>query len=196
MKTYVDLQVDATGRVTDVVILKTSGSADYDERVQKYYRKWRLIPAISAEGVPTASHLRMAHSLRGMSVAEDWDKTTLTHTPDSDAPKSAPEPVDPRVFDEPGRVMRMHCKDFLWEYDLLRKTSGAAAPFGMEMMVQTSLLEALKRTGVATRADLDTLISKANKLLRDAGGSCKARPDDMFVEQALVPAVKAALGRQ
>ncbi len=196
MRTYIDLQIDATGRVSEVRILKSSGSADYDERVQKYYRKWRLIPAISADGVPMASHLRMGHSLRGMSVAEDWDKATLSPTTDPDAPKNAePEPVDPRVFDESGRVLRMHCKDFLWEYGLLREIAGASAPFDLERMVRLSLWEAARRAGGEPLLVMSKLKGKTNRLLREAAKTCESRPDDLYVERSLVPAVQAYLAR-
>src|SRR5688500_4793133 len=45
-----ELAVDADGKVTEVRIAQSSGNERFDQIVQKYYSKVRLIPALSETG--------------------------------------------------------------------------------------------------------------------------------------------------
>jgi TonB family protein len=192
LRSVIELQVDATGRVTEVRVLKGSGSEDYDKRVQSYYRKWRLMPALDENGVPKASKLRMGHSMRGMGPPEDA-RTTLKRTNPGEFPDEAPaEPIDPRVYDEGGRVLRMRCKDFLWEYDFLRDVAGGNAPFELELMTQTSLFEAAKKVRVPV-AEYPRIKKNLRRTLRETAKTCRARPEDMYIEHVLAPALEAQL---
>ncbi len=69
----VRLQVDASGQVTQVEVLETSGSRELDRATQEYFRRWRFRPALR-DGQPVASEATSAMTwrLNGMAANRGW----------------------------------------------------------------------------------------------------------------------------
>ena len=196
LRSAIELSIDATGRVTDVRILKSSGSEDFDTKTQKYYLKWRLQPAIDENGVPIAAKMRMVHTARGGNP-DDEGRAALKRTPvDVPGNEPPPPPVDPRVHDERGRVRRMRCKDYVWEIDLLSQVAGKNKSLAYELMTQTSLVEAAADLDVRPGSeDFEKLKRNLARTIRKTADTCRGRPDDAFISQVLVAEIKAQLGR-
>ncbi len=69
----VRLQVDASGQVTQVEVLETSGSRELDRATQEYFRRWRFRPALR-DGQPVASEATSAMTwrLNGLAADRPW----------------------------------------------------------------------------------------------------------------------------
>lgn len=106
----VEVFVAADGRVTRVELIEPSGAAAYDRDVKLYAAQSRYLPAISEAGVPTPGSFK----LRIASLEQGEE------TPPSKLPGSAFARTD-AVDRESNRIHRMKCKDFLWEYDLMKE---------------------------------------------------------------------------
>lgn len=195
-RAQIELQLDETGRVMEVRLLKSSGSAAFDEATQRYYRSWRLIPAVDEHGKPMAATMRMMHTARGNRGPNDDGAATLGSTAAADdGSRASPDTggfdrKDPRLRDEHGRVARMRCKDFLWEYDLLRDIAGGATPLNLERMTQTAFVMAFDASGLPD-TEGQKLGRQFKRIFRDAARNCRNQPDAMFLEQVLVPVMKA-----
>jgi hypothetical protein len=99
-----------------------------------------------------------------------------------------PTPTENQHAAEEGaRISRMHCKDFLWEYDLMLSVR---ARLDQEEMPRTAmaLYGVMKNQSPDAIAKLYRVTSKA---LRKASDTCRAQPEAMFVKDALVPALDA-----
>ena len=106
----VEVFVGADGRVTKVVVIEPSGAPAYDKEVKSYAAQSRYLPAISEAGVPTPGSFK----LRVASLEQGEE------TPPSKLPGSAFARTD-AVDRESNRIHRMKCRDFLWEYDLMKE---------------------------------------------------------------------------
>jgi TonB family protein len=108
--TTVEVFVGTDGRVTKVDIVEKSGATAYDRDVQRYAAKSRYIPALNAAGVPIPGSFK----LRFASL-EEGEETPASKLPGSVFTRS--DSIDR----ESNRIHRMKCKDFLWEYDLMKE---------------------------------------------------------------------------
>jgi hypothetical protein len=72
----------------------------------KFYRKWRLIPALDAQGRPTPGLLRVSYEQPKKGPA----RTKFDAPADANADKD--------------RVRRMTCRDFAWEYQYMQQIAG------------------------------------------------------------------------
>lgn len=113
-----ELAVGADGRVASVRVVKSSGDRKFDVVLIKFYRKWRLVPAIDARGNPTTGVLRIAY----------------------DQPADRPARSDFRASNngreaaEKDRINRMKCKDFVWEYARMQEIARKHSVDNEEML--------------------------------------------------------------
>jgi TonB family protein len=186
-RTTVVLDIDAAGKVTNVQVVNPSDSPDYDKKVQKYYSQWRFLPALDQQGTPIASHLKVVYVTGDADSPDTLGQTTATTAPVTDS-------KDTRIYDEASRIMRMRCKDFLWEHDFMRDIAGAKSRLTNEQMVKTSMAIFMVQANV-TAEEFKKLDRNYSRTLREAAGTCRNRPDDKYYEQVLAPALKSQLGR-
>ncbi len=187
------MEISADGRVTSVAILESSGDAKFDEKVKKYYSRFRFVPALNDDGTPTPGVFRFAYKY------DVDDKTDLPHTPTRapENPNSAmvgrPGIGQAKVFDEVDRISRMRCKDFLWEYDLMKGIAGAK-PIYDERMLRTSLAMFIVHKSV--KGDEINIINMAfSESVRDAVNECRKQPDAKYFLDSLAPALERRLKR-
>lgn len=100
------VKVGADGRVQDVLVTQNTAESAFEPMLVKVLQSARFRPAIDAAGKPTEGNVDMKVELRSSTGAE---------------PKPLPYNPDPdRTDKEKARIQRMTCKDFIWEWDVLR----------------------------------------------------------------------------
>jgi hypothetical protein len=169
--------VSGSGRFTDARILESSGNAAFDAEALRYVpASMSGRPAITADGkVRDDATLRLFYG--------NGKKTIASGTP----PSSTPTPVKTEAghaIEEGARILRMHCKDFLWEYDLMLSLH---AQVTREEMPRTAI--AVYGAMKSQRPDIKKLNRYASKALKKAAESCRPQPEAMFVKDALASAL-------
>jgi TonB family protein len=170
------LSVDEEGRVTAVTISEPSGDDRFDAIVRDYYAKFRLIPALSEAGVPMASTTEVHFR-----VAIDDPETGRVRTPEN------------YVQAEVKRIRRMHCDDFVWEYDRMQEIAHGAA-LDTEYLFQTSFAM-VEATQKLTPAEVEKVTRKSNAVLKETAKHCRKNPDAQYFADAYQPAVLKRAGR-
>lgn len=101
----VDVYVDASGKVTNVVVTQTSGNVDVDGVAAAFMRERTFLPAVDDRGEAMDSLVRVTVNMfkRG---SKKVSRVTLKPPP---------------MAQEKDRVQRMTCADFLWEVERMRE---------------------------------------------------------------------------
>jgi TonB family protein len=193
LRVPLNMAISADGRVTNVEILESSGDAKFDEKVKKYYSRFRFVPALDDNGTPTPSVFRFAYKY---TVDGEHDPPhTPTRAPEN--PNSAlvgrPAIGQSKVFDEVDRISRMRCKDFLWEYDLMKDIAGAK-PVYDERILRTSLAMFIVHKSVKGD-ELNTINIAFSESVREAVNQCRKQPDAKYFLDVLAPALQTKLKR-
>ena len=104
------LRVGVDGRVKDVLVTENTTEAAFEPMIVKVMQSAKFRPAIDAAGTPADGSVEMKVELRSSTGAE---------------PKPVPAKSDPQLTDrEKARIRKMTCKDFIWEWDILRDAAG------------------------------------------------------------------------
>lgn len=182
------LSVGNDGRVQSVALENSSGDARFDRRLSEYYQKVRFIPALDDAGTPIESTYRFrfktqsppSRTVIGIPNPSDVSTTATSSGPSND-----------KVFDEVARVRRMRCRDFLWEYDLMRDIAGARPVYDELLFrtVQAMYIVSERLTGDAVR-DLQMQFTRG---VHEAAEQCHERPDGRFYDDVFVPTLRAKL---
>jgi TonB family protein len=188
-----NLEVAADGRVTKVTLLDSSGDAQFDEKVRKYYSKFRFIPALDENGTPTPDVFEFVYRY-SINEKDDPPLPPTRAPPDPNSATVSKSGVSTaKVFDEVDRIKRMRCKDFLWEYDLMKSIAGAK-PLYNEHMLRTSLAMFIVHKSVKSD-ELNALSIVFSESVRDAVNQCRKQPDAKYFLDALAPALENRLRR-
>jgi TonB family protein len=165
----VELETDAEGRVPKARIVKSSGDAKLDLLLTKYYRKWRVVPAIDAGGRPTTGVVRVAY-----------------RKAEKSPPRSEPlPPANARPGAEADRVERMSCADFVWEYDLMQSIAGKHA-IDTEELLRTAFGLYLARHPLKGD-DLNRLMWARRPAIADSVTGCRSAPSRKFWSEVYEP---------
>jgi TonB family protein len=182
----VELAVGNDGRVMDVKLLSSSGDPQFDQRVRKYYLKFRMIPALAENGMSIESVYHFVFRTKP-------DPSPLPTTNPAVAPITVTASAQPneKLFDEVARINRMHCKDFLWEFDLMKDIAGSK-PLYDERLLRTVQAMYVVQEKVAGDAivDFKMMFSRG---VRASVDECRKRPDEKFFQGVFVPTLKAKL---
>ena len=171
-----ELTVDAEGHVTAVKIAESSGNDRFDQIVQNYYSKFRLIPAISDSGQPIPAQTEVRFR-----VAIDDPQSGRLRGPDE------------FLQAEVRRIRRMNCDDFIWEFDRMQEIAHGAA-LDEEYLFQTSLAM-VEATQKLTPAESERVTKKSGAVLKETAKHCRANPDAHYFADAYQPAVMKRAGR-
>ena len=182
-RVVVELDIDVAGNVTNTRVVEPSGSRDFDAKVQKYYSRWRFLPALDQDGTPIASQVKMAAGRTAGPAPVDKPEDTRVY-----------EAASRNMRDETSRIMRMRCKDFLWEHDFMRDIAGTRAALTNEQMIKTSMAIFMVQENV-TGEELKKLDRDYSHTIGEVAKTCRDRPEDKYYEQVLAPALKSQLGR-
>jgi TonB family protein len=171
----VEFSVSPEGHLIDGRIIQSSGDAAYDEQaVQRLASSLKARPEISADGAVLASGtIRLAYGNKRKRK-----------------PSGAfPPPAKPRLSEseflaaEGARILRMKCKDFLWEYDLMK---ALRARVGEEQMPRIAMAVYLAARKLPT-SQINDVFAAGKKGLPKSAEACREKPDAMFINDVLTP---------
>jgi Gram-negative bacterial TonB protein C-terminal len=104
------VKVGDDGRVKDVLVTENTTESAFEPMLVKVLQSARFRPALDDAGAPVDGSIEMKVELRTSTGSE---------------PKPVPAKSDPQLNDkEKARIRRMTCRDFIWEWDLLRDAAG------------------------------------------------------------------------
>jgi len=104
------VKVGVDGKVKDVLVTENTAESAFEPMIVKVMQSAKFRPALDATGAPLESSIEMKVELRNSTGAE---------------PKPVPAKPDPQLTDkEKARIRKMTCKDFIWEWDVLRDAAG------------------------------------------------------------------------
>ena len=162
-----DLNVDPEGRVAAVQVVKSTGDRKFDVVLSKFYRKWRLVPAVDAQGSPTAGVLRIAYDQPSERPARSDFRAAN----------------DGRVEVERERIGRMSCKDFVWEYGRMQQIAGKHSVDNEELLrvaFGMYLERHPKFRDPKNRDDMSRLLWAHRPAVADSLEECRANPLKSF----------------
>ena len=166
----IELQVSPEGRIAQSRVAKSSGDARFDLLLGKYFRRWRVVPAIDASGNPTAGVLRIAYR-KAVNAQARVDAL-------------AAENAKPGA--EASRVERMSCRDFVWEYDLMQSIAGKHSVDNEELL-RTAFGLYLGKNPTKKSADLDRLMWARRPAIADSLEACRTTPSKQFWSEVYQP---------
>jgi hypothetical protein len=169
---HLELTVAPDGIVTSARRLETSGDAGFDKVFAQYFSTLRLVPAIDANGVPVAGVLKLRVTRK---MTDEFERNRK------------------HVREEAERIGRMRCKDFVWEYSIMRQILGNDTMVH-ERLVKTSLWMFADRNPIK-RAALYQLEANLDISIMASAVSCQQKPDAPFWEGAFSPTVHAQMRR-
>lgn len=104
------VKVGVDGKVKDVLVTENTTESAFEPMLVKVLQSAKFRPAIDAAGAPVEASTEMKVELRTSTGAE---------------PKPVAAKSDPQLTDrEKARIRKMACKDFIWEWDILRDEAG------------------------------------------------------------------------
>lgn len=171
-RALLELSVAADGSISSVRRLETSGDPAFDKLASEYFSTSRLVPAIDAQGVPVAADVKIVVSNHGA---------------------YAPDPLRDRDSREMERIDRMRCKDFLWEYGLMRQILGDGS-MARERLIDTSLRMFTDRNRIKSSAQFQ-LEKNLDITARASAVLCDQKPDEAYWQGVFVPMVQAQMRR-
>jgi hypothetical protein len=145
----------------------------------KVLQSAKFRPAIDAAGSPVDSSIEMKVELRTSTGAE---------------PKPAPAKPDPQLTDkEKARLRKMSCKDFLWEWDILREAAGDGVYTEFMPRIAVSLY-AQERSQAGDVVD-SKVWPVAKKVLKETVEQCRDNTVQPFWQGTFKPVMDAAVSK-
>lgn len=171
-----EFSVSPEGRLIDGRIIESSGDAAYDERaVQKLGSSLKARPEISADGAVLATGtIRLAYGNERKRIPSD------AFPPPPKPPLSESE----FLVAEGARILRMKCKDFLWEYELM-KALRARVDDG-EQMPRIAMAVYLASRQLPS-SQINDVFAAGKKGFSRSAEVCRQKPDAMFMNDVLTP---------
>jgi TonB family protein len=166
------LSVNADGGVSDARRVETSGDPAFDRLATEYFAKFRLVPALDAQGVPVADDVEL--------------RIDTSHIYE-------PGPGQGLYRKERQRIERMHCKDFLWEYEFMREILGNGS-MARERLMRTSLKMFTDHNRVKSAA-LTRLEANLDITVLASAVQCYQKPEELYWQGVFVPTVHAQMRR-
>lgn len=160
------VRVGADGRVQDVLVTESTAEASFEPQIVKVLQSARFRPALDDSGKPVEGSIEMKVELRTSTGAE---------------PKPVAAKPDSQLTDkEKARIRKMSCKDFTWEWDLIREEANDAVVTEFISRIAVTMYAAVR-----TEAGeyVDAKIWKASaKGLKNAVEQCRDTPDAPFFD--------------
>jgi TonB family protein len=173
------VQVDAEGRVRDVLVIENSTESGFEPQLVKVLESARFRPAIDEAGRPVPGSVDLKVELRASTGNE---------------PKPVPANTGPELTEqEKARIRRMKCSDFRWEWELLRSEAKDGAPMEFMPRIATAMYASM-RTEAGDYVDAKVWKAAA-KGLRETAERCEDTPDQLFWQDTYKPVMDEAVPR-
>lgn len=160
------VKVGDDGRVKDVLVTENTTESAFEPMIVKVMQSAKFRPAIDASGATVESSIEMKVELKSSTGAE---------------PKPVPAKSDPQLTDkEKARIRKMSCKDFIWEWDVLRDAAGDGVYTEfMPRIAITMYAQARSEAGDVVDAKVWPASRKA---LKQSVDQCRDNPTAPFFE--------------
>lgn len=160
------VRVGADGRVQDVLVTENTADAAFEPQIVKVLQSARFRPAIDASGKPVEGSIEMNVELRSSTGTE---------------PKPVAAKPDPELTDkEKARIRKMACKDFVWEWDLIREAANGSVVTEFMPRITVTMYAAVR---AQAGEYVDARIWRAStKGLKNAVEQCRETPDAPFFD--------------
>jgi hypothetical protein len=160
------VRVGPDGKVTDVLVTENSTEAAFEPMIVKVMQSAKFRPAIDAAGSPVEASLEMKVELRTSTGAE---------------PKPVPAKPDPQLTDkEKARIRKMTCKDFIWEWDVLRDAAGDSVY--TEFMPRIAVITYAQARSAAGDVVDAKVWPVSKKVLKQSVDQCRDNPQAPFFD--------------
>jgi hypothetical protein len=199
----VTLSLDADGRVMQVEIRRPFGDARFIDEVRRNYGRLRFIPALNARGTPIASSIESKYVVKEdpflpRAIFPPGGSTFPLENPsrkhDFGASRGASTTLG--AHDEAERVKRMTCRDFLWEYDLMKETvatNGGQVPEYERPMSVAQWLYSYKYQLVGKQ--LQWLMSNHPRVIDASVAKCRVNLSGKYWADVVEPTIKSMLSK-
>ena len=183
-----DVSVGADGRTISTRLVTHSDNGIFDERVRGFWKDQRFVPTLDADGRPRAAMLRIESSFSSRDVprrkSPEYQLLTQKWKFDSTIEGRSPS-------DMAARVARMTCRDFLWEYDFMKKQSPKRAKLEHEELFHVAFAMFISARQI-TDESRDALIKQWSTLIDQTLNSCRDQPEAMYWSSAFAHTFESA----
>lgn len=171
------VKVGVDGRVKDVLVTENTTESAFEPMLVKVLQSAKFRPALDAAGTPVESSIEMKVELRPSTASE---------------PKPVPAKADPQLTDrEKARIRKMACKDFIWEWDLLRDVAGDGVYTEyMPRIAISAYAQARSQAGDVVDAKVWPASKKA---LKETVDQCRDNPTAPFFDGIFKSVMDAAV---
>lgn len=171
------VKVADDGTVKDVQVTDNTTEPSFEPQIIKVFQSAKFRPALNDAGNPIEASIAMKVELRSSTAGE---------------PKPVAANPDPQLNDkEKARIRKMACRDFIWEWDLLRE----AARDGVftEFMPRIAItMYAAARTEAGDYVDAKVWPA-SKKGLKQAVDRCRDNPTQLFWQDTFKPIMDEAV---
>lgn len=176
-----EFTVSPDGQLVNGHIVESSDDESYDRQaLRQLGSSLKGRPAIGADGAVLATGtIRLAYGNK--------DKRIPSNAP--------PPPITPTLREsellaaEGARILRMKCKDFLWEYDLMKSLK---ARLSEEQMPRAAMAVYLA-TKRLPNPQMKVVLAAGRKGIPMSANACRQKPDAMFANDVLTPTFDALM---
>lgn len=173
------VQVDAEGRVRDVLVIENTTESGFEPQLVEVLKSARFRPAIDENGQRVPGSIDMKVELR---------------TSTGNQPKPVAAVPEQELLDrEKARIQKMTCEDFRWEWEFLRGEVKDSAAMEFMPRIATSMYAAM-RTEAGDYVDAKVW-KAAPKGLREAAEQCEDNPARLFWQDTYRPIMDEAVSK-
>lgn len=176
----VEVIVGADGRTVSTRLVTHSDSGVYDERVRGFWKDQPFVPALDAQGRPKEQTLRIRNDYSFRPV---FDNTATFRTGERYNHRVTIEGKKPVEIAE--RIGRMKCRDFLWEYDYMKRRARKRVSLEHEELFHVAFAMLIAERNLPAESR-DALIKQWTALTTQTVDSCRAQPDAMYWKDAFM----------
>jgi hypothetical protein len=173
------VHVGADGKAGEVLVTENTTESAFEPMLVKVLQSAKFRPAIDASGKPVDGSIEMKVELRNSTGAE---------------PKPVAAKPDPQLADkEKARIRKMTCKDFLWEWEILRDAAGDGVYTEFMPRITVSMFaQARSEAGDVVDAKV---WPASKKVLKQSVEQCRDSPQAPFYEGVFKSAMDAAIAK-
>ena len=171
----VEVHVDATGAIANVLVSETSGNVQADALAVDFMRNMKFLPGLDAKGAATRSTVKVT-----VNMYKRGNRKVVRVT-------VKPPPIQQETL----RVETLMCADFLWEVDRMRQEAGIRDA-SLEVMPYTSARLYMQKKHVPDTQE-EKFWDEWPGALRKAVDRCEKDQTRLFFSEVLVPTLDGVM---
>ncbi|HEX6396107.1 MAG TPA: energy transducer TonB [Steroidobacteraceae bacterium] len=171
----VEVHVDASGAIANVLVSETSGNVQADGLAVDFMRGMKFLPGLDAKGEATKSTVKVT-----VNMYKRGSKKVVRVT-------VKPPPIQQETL----RVETLMCADFLWEVDRMRQEAGIRDA-SLEVMPYTSARLYMQKKHVPDSLE-EKFWDEWPGALRKAVDRCEKDQTRLFFSEVLVPTLDGVM---